>query len=210
MEYCVKYCCLIWMWEHTVCDNMTTPQWNNLNSCAIGQYIKLLAIFYSSGDVVHVDTVVKVKFDLLDLFFNFPPDFSSSQPESKITHLMVLDWWFKHQALWTSQTGIRGPGVFHLTVIGAEGSLKINVGNSWVVLYNSWKLVQLEKVSSRALLVSTVGILLFVDHLCASLWQPQKQTWGLLLNLRLTVCFGGGGVCVHGGFTALLFLQAAR
>lgn len=98
---------------------------------------------------MYVDTLVKVKFDLLDLFFNFPTRFSSLQSESKITHLKVLDWWFKYWRLWTSQTSIQGPGVFDLAVIGAEGSLIKNVGNSLVVLYNSWRLAQLEKVSKQ-------------------------------------------------------------
>lgn len=80
--------------------------------------------------MVRVDTMVKVKLDLLDVFFNFPADFSCSEPESKFTHVVFLDRWFKHQRLWTSQTGTLDTEVRGLTGFGAKGSLQINVAKS--------------------------------------------------------------------------------
>lgn len=49
-----------------------------------------------------------------------------------------------------------GSGVYDLAIIGAESSLcKMNVGNSSVLLYNSWRLAQLEKQACRTVFSSS-------------------------------------------------------
>lgn len=78
-----------------------------------------------------------------------------------------------------------GSGVFDLAIIGAESSLcKMNVGNSSVLLYNNWRLAQLEKQACRT-----------VFFFSSSSSTIQKQSSPVTLTLPLGHTQPGLNIC---------------